>query len=183
MRGWGERMRMIRRPEVRALLFFLVVTYGLGAGVARIGFKAGVYDSLVPPPYAPSRQLLYGVWVSVLLLAALAAYLVWMTDDIRGAPALRMYLLQLMLLSAWPWLFFRLEWRLFGFFWGLFLAAMILLTMAEFKILHPAARTLMVPYFIWTLFNVYLNMGFYLLNAPRHLSEAMTARVFGMFSG
>lgn len=82
---------------------------------------------------------------------AFAAYLVFNTDDIdRGAP-LRMYLLQLLVNVLWPVFFFRLEWRLFSFFWLLLLIALVTLTMTGFKYIRPAAYYLMLPYLLWCL--------------------------------
>ena len=43
--------------------------------------------------------------------------LVWNTDDIDRAPPLRRYFLQLVVNVLWPVIFFRLQWRLFAFFW------------------------------------------------------------------
>ena len=63
-----------------------------------------------------------------------------------------MYLLQLLVNVLWPVFFFRLEWRLFSFFWLLLLIALVTLTMTGFKYIRPAAYYLMLPYLLWCLF-------------------------------
>lgn len=93
-----------------------------------------------------------------------AAYLVWNTDDIDRAPPLRMYFLQLVVNVLWPVIFFRLQWRLFAFFWLVLLFGLVSLTATGFRYIHRTAGRRMIPYQLWLLFAGYLNIGVYLLN-------------------
>lgn len=94
----------------------------------------------------------------------IAAYLVWSSGDLDRGASLRMYILQLLVNVLWPLFFFRLQWRLFAFFWLLLLLAALSLTMAGFRYIRKSAYWLLVPYFLWVLFAGYLNLGIYLLN-------------------
>lgn len=153
-----------QRLDIRALLFFLIVTLTIGfLGSLPGGFET--YSTLKAPPLAPPAQVFLPVWVALYVMMAVAAYLVWNTDSYDRAPSLRLYLLQLVVNALWPLFFFRLEWRLFAFFWIMFLIALITLTMAGFKYLRLASYWLMVPYLLWVLFAAYLNLGFFLLNS------------------
>ena len=76
----------------------------------------------------------------------------------------RTYFLQLLVNILWPLFFFRLQWRLFAFFWLLLLLALLSLTMAGFRYIRKSSYWLLVPYFLWVLFAGYLNLGNYLLN-------------------
>lgn len=152
------------RLDVRALLFFLIVTLGAGfLGSLPGGFET--YETLKAPPLAPPAAVFLPVWVVLYILMAVAATLVWDTGSYDRAVSLRFYFAQLAVNALWPLFFFRLEWRLFAFFWILLLIALITLTMAGFRYLRPAAYWLMVPYLFWTLFAAYLNLGFFLLNS------------------
>lgn len=149
--------------DFRAFAFFEILT--LGAGLLS-GFLSGTsgFDQLIKPPLTPPAFVFPLVWTALYALMAFAAYLVYNTDDIdRGAP-LRMYLLQLLVNVLWPVFFFRLEWRLFSFFWLLLLIALVTLTMTGFKHIRPTAYYLMIPYLLWCLYAAYLNLAFYLLN-------------------
>ena len=120
---------------------------------------------IVKPPLSPPGWVFPVVWSVLYLLMGIGAYLVYHSGDLDRGPPLRMYLLQLLVNLLWPFFFFRLEWRLFAFFWLLLLIALVTLTMAGFKHICPAAYRLLIPYLLWTLFAAYLNLAFYLLNA------------------
>lgn len=151
-----------RTIEWKPLLFFLGYTF-LFAG---LGTWLGMpkTDGLTPPPLAPPDWLFPVVWTVLYALMAVAAYLVFISEDTdRGAP-LRLYLLQVIVNVLWPLFFFRLEWRLFAFFWLLLLFVLVLLTAFGFRPISRTAFRLMLPYLAWVAFAGYLNLGFYLLN-------------------
>ena len=152
-----------KRIDKRALLFFLVYTFLLGALGGLLG---GTMDlsALNQPPLTPPAWVFPVVWTILYGMMAIAAYLVYNSHDIdRGAP-LRLYLLQVIVNALWPLLFFRLEWRLLAFVWILILIALVILMMTGFKPISPTAFWLTVPYLLWLFFAAYLNFSFYLLN-------------------
>ncbi len=153
------------RPKIdwKVLLFFLAYTFILaGLGV----LLAGGFDleSLNQPPLAPPAWLFPVVWTVLYALMAIAAYRVFVSDDMDRGPALRLYLLQVIVNVLWPFLFFRLEWRLFAFFWLLLLIALVILTMVSFFRIDRVAFWLFVPYLAWVSFAAYLNLAYYLVN-------------------
>lgn len=156
-----------RKFNLKAFAFFVLLTLAAGALGGVLGGMLGgnmSFDQLVKPPLTPPAWVFPVVWSVLYLLMGIAAYLVYQSDDLdRGAP-LRMYLLQLAVNILWPLFFFRLEWRLFAFFWLLLLIALVTLTMAGFKHIRPVAYYLLIPYLLWILFAAYLNLAFYLLN-------------------
>lgn len=153
------------RPKIdwKVLLFFLVYTFVL-AGIGVLLGGGFDLESLNKPPLAPPAWLFPVVWTILYTLMAIAAYLVFVSNDLDRGPSLRLYLLQVVINALWPLFFFRLEWRLFAFFWLLLLIAVVVLTMVGFRKINRTAFRLMIPYLIWLLFAAYLNIGFYLLN-------------------
>ena len=153
------------RPKLdwKALLFFLVYTYAL-AGIGAL--LSGNFDisTLNAPPLAPPAWIFPLVWSILYTLMAIAAYLVFVSNDLDRGPALRLYLLQVAINALWSFFFFRLEWRLFAFFWLLLLIAVVVLTMVAFRKINRTAFRLHIPYLLWLLFAAYLNIGYYLLN-------------------
>ena len=127
-------------------------------------FGTSGFDSLNRPPLTPPTFLFPIIWSILYLLMGLGAYLVWTADDIDSVKVLRLYLLQLLVNVFRSLFFFRLHWRLFAFFWTVFLIALVTLVMAGFKYIHRIAYYLMLPYLFWLLFTAYLNLGFYLVN-------------------
>ena len=152
-----------RRIDGKVLLFFLLYTYIL-AGIGILLGGGFDIESLNQPPLAPPAWLFPVVWSILYTLMAIAAYLVFASNDLDRGPALRLYLLQVIVNALWPLLFFRLEWRLFAFFWLLLLIALVILTMVSFYPIRRSAFWLFVPYLVWLLFAGYLNLSYYLLN-------------------
>lgn len=149
--------------DLRALLFFEAVTLVSGAIGGLLGGLAG-FDSVNHPPLTPPTFLFPIIWSILYLLMGFGAYLVWAADNIDGIRVLRLYLLQLLVNIFRSLFFIRLQWRLFSFFWTVFLIALVTLVMAGFKYIRKAAYFFMLPYLFWLLFIAYLNLGFYLVN-------------------
>ena len=153
----------LKKVDWKVFLFFFLYTFIL-AGIGVLLSGGFNLDELNKPPLAPPAWVFPVVWTILYSAMSIAAYLVFVSEDIdRGAP-LRLYLLQVIVNVLWPVFFFGLEWRLFAFFWLLLLLALIALTMDGFRKISRPAFYLMVPYFVWVLFAGYLNIGFYLLN-------------------
>ncbi len=152
-----------RKIDWKVLLFFLLYTYAL-AGIGVLLGGGFDIESLKQPPLAPPAWLFPVVWTLLYTLMAVAAYLAFTSNDLDRGPALRLYLLQVVVNALWPLLFFRLEWRLFAFFCLLLLIALVVLTMVGFYNIRRTAFWLLVPYLVWVTFAGYLNLGVYLLN-------------------
>lgn len=153
------------RPKIdwKVLLFFLVYTFAL-AGIGTLLGGGFNIDLLNKPPLAPPAWLFPIVWTILYTLMSVAAYLVFVSNDLDRGPSLRLYLLQVVINALWPLFFFRLEWRLFAFFWLVLLIAIVVLTMVGFRGINRTAFRLMIPYLAWLVFAAYLNLGYYLLN-------------------
>ena len=151
------------RWHIPVLIGFLALTLGLSFLGGWIGGNDG-YEELTAPPLAPPGVVFPIVWTILYTLMGIAAYLVWMADDIERGRALKWYVIQLIINVLWPLFYFRLEWRLFSFFWILLLIAVFSLTMMGFRFLSTPAYYLLIPTLVWLLFAAYLNLGFYLLN-------------------
>lgn len=138
----------------------------IAGGIGGLLGGSADFDSLQEPPLTPPGWVFPVVWTVLYILMGIAAYLVWATRDADVASLLTLYCKQLGVNILWPFWFFRLEWRSFAFFWALLLAALVSLTMARFRRVSNAAFRLLIPYLLWSLFAVYLSLGFYLLNIP-----------------
>ena len=145
------------------LLGFVLGTLALGGIGALLGNTA-TYQEIVKPPLSPPAWLFPVAWSILYILMGIAAYLVWQKNPVERSGALRLYLAQLVVNVLWPLFFFRLEWRLFAFFWLLLLVALVSLTMVGFRAISKPAFTLLVPYMAWLVFAGYLNLGTYFLN-------------------
>lgn len=148
-----------------ALAGFLVVTLA----VSSIGvlFPPGNwYAELVRPRFAPPNWLFGPVWITLYVMMAVAAWLVWRADapDDHRHPALTAWGVQLALNAAWTPLFFGAHAMGLAFLEIFLLGVAILVTIRYFLRVRPLAAALLVPYLLWVAFATALNGAFWLLN-------------------
>lgn len=147
--------------------WFLSILLPLGVG-GLAGFltrdSMAVYSQVRQPPLAPPGWVFPVVWTILYLLMGTAAYWAGESPGSGKGQGRLAYGVQLALNFFWPILFFRLQWFGVSFLWLLLLLAAIGWTMAAFSRTSRRAAKLLIPYFLWTLFAGYLNLGIYLLN-------------------
>lgn len=135
----------------------------LGAVVSSL-LSSPDYTALIKPPLTPPSWLFPVVWTILYVLMGIAAYRIARSNARDAKEALKLYWLQLAVNLLWPIAFFRLEWRLFAFFWLLLLIVLIVRTALRFRDIDATAAKLLYPYLVWCAFASYLNLSFYLLN-------------------
>lgn len=123
-----------------------------------------VYANLEKPPFAPPSIVFPIVWSILFLLMGAASYFIYEKKTDESKRGLTAYIIYLVLNILWPVAFFEK---------GAFAAALILLAAQLFMLFvivssysktDKKAAYLMIPTIIWSLFALYLNMGFLLLN-------------------
>ena len=137
----------------------------LGAFFTRAAIPSW-YGLLKKPSFTPPSWLFGPAWISLYLLMAVAAYLVWQkgltTTGVRTA--LGVFIFQLLLNALWSPVFFGLRSPLAGMIVIVLLWLAIVLTIALFfKISRPAAL-LLLPYVLWVSYASALNISIYFLN-------------------
>lgn len=124
------------------------------------------YAALRKPWFTPPGWVFGPAWISLYLLMAVSAYLVWQKGlAFPGArAALAAFALQLLLNALWSPVFFGLRSPLAGAAVIVLLWLAILLTLALFwKISRPAAL-LLLPYLLWVTYATALNVSLYFMN-------------------
>ena len=124
------------------------------------------YAQLQRPSFAPPNWLFAPMWVSLYLLMAVAAYLVWQKGfSAKGVRlALAVFLLQLLLNALWSPVFFGLRSPLAGAVVIVALWLAILATIIVFAKISTAAAWLLLPYLLWVSLATVLNISIYFLN-------------------
>lgn len=147
-------------------LAFATATVGALASIHAQDF----YAALTNPDWAPPAWLFGPVWSLLYLLMAIAAWLVWRKDGLRGARlALTLFVAQLALNALWSWLFFSWHLGAAAFIDILLLWLLILATLATFWRVHVLAGVLLLPYLAWVSFAAALCLAVWRLN-PQLLS-------------
>jgi len=125
------------------------------------------YAALQKPPFTPPNWLFAPAWITLYLLMAISAFLVWRTglENRQTRRALIVFLVQLILNALWSIAFFGLESPVFGLIVIIALWIAILITIIKFFRISTIAGALMLPYIIWVSFAMVLNGSILVLNA------------------
>jgi len=124
------------------------------------------YATLQKPPFAPPNWLFAPAWITLYLLMAIAAFLIWRKglEQKEVKSALVIFLVQLVLNALWSVVFFGLQSPLYGVVVIVALWVVILLTILRFFKLSTAAGALLLPYILWVSFAAVLNVSIWVLN-------------------
>ena len=104
------------------------------------------------------------VWVILYILMGISIYIISEDKYKDKTKAYTLYIVQLIMNSLWTLFFFGFNWYTFSSLWiVLLLIAVILMIISFFKIDKKAAY-LQIPYVLWLLFALYLNVSIAILN-------------------
>jgi benzodiazapine receptor len=124
------------------------------------------YARLAKPSFSPPNWLFGPAWITLYLLMAIAAFLVWRKglDKPGVSGAMGLFLIQLALNASWSVIFFGFQ----SPFWGVVIIILlwiaILFTTIKFFKISIAAGWLMIPYILWVTFASALNISIWLIN-------------------
>ena len=153
-----------RRRDALGLALFL----GLAFGVMVLGGQAAGrgmvdwYPRLDRPSFTPPGWVFGPVWALLYPVMAIAGWRVWREPGSRGAVLL--FLLQLAINAAWPWLFFvrrRIDLALLAC--ALLLVVLVAATVSFWRV-HRGAALLMLPYLAWIAYATLLTHAVWRLN-------------------
>lgn len=148
---------------VPALLLPLAVG---GLAALLTGSAMDSYSGVARPPLSPPGWVFPVAWTLLYILMGIASYIVANSPVSRERKerALCVYALQLAVNFAWPVIFFKLSAYGAAFFWLLLLLLLVLATELLFKHISKTAGKLLLPYLLWLLFALYLNLGVWIMN-------------------
>ena len=141
-------------------IFYLFTPIILGSIVGLIIKNQIDYSILNKPPLSPPKILFPIMWSILYILMGLSYYIYIKNSNKEN----KYYYIQLIFNLLWPILFFMLKKRFLSIIWILILNALIVITILSFKNKSKKASYILIPYFLWTLYATYLNIGIYLLN-------------------
>ncbi|MBP3704474.1 MAG: tryptophan-rich sensory protein, partial [Clostridia bacterium] len=128
------------------------------------GAGSAFYKSLEQPPLAPPGWIFPVAWTLLYALMGAASYRIYNSEAENRNGALALYLIQLAVNFFWPILFFRFEAVGAAMAVLILLVVLLVLTVIQFWRTDKCAALLMLPYLVWTVFALYLNIGVYFLN-------------------
>lgn len=143
---------------MKKFIIILLVTFGIALlPTIFINFDT---DSLVKPLLFPPKILFPIVWTILYFLMSISLYL----SSKYNKNLYKVYGIQLILNSLWSPLFFMFKTYLFSTIELLILIIFVEIMIEEMKQENKLSAYLQIPYFIWLLFALYLNVSIYILN-------------------
>lgn len=143
---------------MKKFIIILLITFGIALlPTIFINFDT---DSLVKPLLFPPKILFPIVWTILYFLMSISLYL----SSKYNKEIYKIYGIQLILNSLWSPLFFMFKTYLFSTIELLILIVFVAIMIKEMKLENKLSAYLQIPYFIWLLFALYLNVSIYILN-------------------
>ena len=134
--------------DYKKILFYVMFPLFLGGlvGILNInGFNN--YDGIL------SGWIFPVVWTILYILMGYSSYL------ISGNKRLfSIYIINLIVNLLWTFIFFMFDFKVFAFFWILFLIIIVSIMIYEFYRVDKLSGYLLIPYILWLLFAAILNL-------------------------
>lgn len=155
----------IKPIRLKGIILYVLLTIGIGVlGAVFAGNVSGSYQTLIKPPLAPSGIIFPIVWNILYLLMGISAYILSTETDVSVPSLLRLYWVQIALNAVWSIIFWRFEWyAIAAILIGILIILGIIFVVRSYPI-NKVSALLFVPYLLWLLFALYLNIGIAVLN-------------------
>lgn len=156
---------VVRTIKLKKLLLYLGATFAFGLVGALLGGGTGqIYTTINKPPLSPPDIVFPIVWSVLYLFMGLAAYFLSNERNADISDLLKLYWIQLVLNALWPLVFWRLDFYvLAAVIIVAILTLVIIITVKALKI-NKLSAYLLIPYIVWLMFALYLNIGIAVLN-------------------
>lgn len=152
------------RKRWPTLVLILLLTLGGGATVGLLTRGSmSVYSQIAKPAFAPPSWLFPIAW-SILYAAMSVSLWLAIRKDAPSRATIVLYIVQLAVNLAWPFIFFTLQAFGLAFWWLIVLLALVIWLMIRAFRTGPAAGWLLVPYAAWTAFAAVLSFAVARLN-------------------
>ena len=125
-----------------------------------------IYQRISVPPLSPPSVVFPIVWTILYILMGISLYIVRVSrgsNDVKKIGYI-FYALQLLFNFVWPILFFNLGTYTFSAVWLGIMIVLIILNIIWFAKVNNVSAYLLIPYLVWCLFALYLNIGIAILN-------------------
>ena len=147
----------------KKLIIFILGTILIGGIFSMLTMNGSGYKDLIKPINVPGIVFPI-VWVILYILMGISIYIISEDDYSDKKRSYTLYIIQLIMNSLWTLFFFGFKWYTFSRIWIVLLLIVVLLMIYNFSKINKTAAFLQIPYVIWLLFALYLNITIAILN-------------------
>ena len=153
------------KNKILSFALFATITYSASAigGLSTIGFKEPWYSSIIKPSFNPPDWIFAPVWTTLYLMMTIAIWFFWHSKN-KDINTIYIYLIHLIFNTTWSVVFFVFHNMLLALAILIVLIGLIIVLIARFKRVNIASYYLMIPYLLWCIFALALNLNLILLN-------------------
>ena len=153
------------KNKLLSFLLFAIITYSASAigGLATINFKEPWYSMLVMPTYNPPDWVFAPVWTTLYLFMTIAIWKFWHSKN-RDIDTIYIYIIHLIFNTTWSIVFFVFHKIILALIVLVILILLIIVLIVRFKRVNLLSFYLMIPYLLWCLFALMLNLSLIILN-------------------
>ena len=153
------------KNKILSFILFILATYTASAigGYATITFKEPWYSLLIKPSFNPPDWIFAPVWTTLYLMMTIAIWIFWHSKN-RDTKTVYIYLIHLIFNTTWSIVFFVFHKIGLALIVLLILILLIIILIIRFKRVNLYSYYLMIPYLLWCLFALLLNISLIILN-------------------
>jgi translocator protein len=123
------------------------------------------YQKLKKAPWNPPSYVFGVVWTILYILMAISAYLIFINKKCNPfCYALTIFFVQLLINLSWTTIFFNLRMIKFALFVLVLIFALVIYTYVLFNKIDKIASYLLIPYILWLLVALSLNIYIVIYN-------------------
>ena len=126
------------------------------------------FKNLNQPFLSPPAWLFPLAWTILYILLGFSSYFIYKNNNVylyeEKEKTLLLYGIQLVFNFLWSIIFFNMKKYVFAFIWLLLLFGIIIMLMINAKKVSKISYYLLIPYVLWVLFALYLNIMIAILN-------------------
>ena len=133
--------------DFKKLILIIIFTFIIGSFFAPF-VDMNIYKEIIKPKFSPPSIAFPIVWTILYILMSISFYLVLKSSNTDQKSSLKIYLFQLIINSIWI----------------ILLIVLVITMLVNFYQKNKLSGLLQIPYLIWLLIALYLNIGIYILN-------------------
>ena len=151
--------------NIKKLISYIVITLLVGSFFTLFIMDSfNIYNTMDKPFLSPNKIVFPIVWSVLYILMGISLYIVSESKYLNKDKSYLLYILQLLVNSAWPLFFFKFRLFFVSFLIVLLLIYLVIKLILEFYKINKLAAYLQIPYLLWLIFASYLSLGVFLLN-------------------
>ena len=151
--------------NIKKIISYIVITLLVGSFFTLVIMDSfNIYNTIDKPFLSPNKIVFPIVWSVLYILMGISLYIVSESKYLNKDKSYLLYILQLLVNSAWPLFFFKFRLFFVSFLIVLLLIYLVIKLILEFYKINKLAAYLQIPYLLWLIFASYLSLGVFLLN-------------------